>query len=182
LSKFLNIEILKRGVKSVALLCIAWNALTGAIDVDSTKVFLKLAAETNSLEDRVSFAKKALQQSENFNDTLSIVNIYNYLGTIFQDMGVLDKATSYHIDALKLSQEISDNNGISNSLNNLGILYAKTRQYQKALEHFRLALEMKNKLPDEGLENDRILQYQSGSYNNIGLIYDQIGTIVHPFL
>nr|NQU93453.1 hypothetical protein [Bacteroidota bacterium] len=84
-----------RSVITAVLISIAGGALYGITEVDSVKVFMELAEESNSFEDRILYSKNALYVSQMQNDTQSIANIYNYLGAVFQDMGVLDKATSY---------------------------------------------------------------------------------------
>ncbi len=142
------------------------------VQIDSTKIYLDSAKQSISIESQIILSKKALLYGIYKNDTLIIADIYNFLGTAYKEIGIIDKSTSFYIKALQLYKKTNKLDGTSNILNNLGVIYGSRGQYKKALKHFKEALKIKRQLVKTTQEPDKILLYLSGSFNNIGLIHD----------
>jgi len=144
------------------------------IQTDSARLFLDQAEQSLSIEDQIFLSKKALLHGKHNNDSLIVGDIYNFLGTAYQEIGIIDKSLSFYIDALELYKETNNLDGASNVLNNLGVIYGSRGQYEIALEHFKEAIKIKKQLNSPAQETDKELMYLSGSFNNIGLIHDLI--------
>ena len=143
-------------------------------EIDSARLLLDRAEQSLSIEEQIILSKKALVHSINKRDTLIVGDIYNFLGTAYKEIGIIDKSLSYYIEALEVYKRTNNRDGISNVLNNLGVIYGSRGQYVLALEHFKEAIIIKQQLISPDQETDKTLMYLSGSFNNIGLIYDLI--------
>lgn len=63
-------------------------------------------------------------------------NILNSIGTIYFELGSLEKADNYFNQALELSSVYGDNHGMANSLSNLGDVAFKNKDYARAMDFF----------------------------------------------
>ncbi|HWR93659.1 MAG TPA: tetratricopeptide repeat protein, partial [Flavobacterium sp.] len=94
-------------------------------------------------------ALKALRVLKEEKADYTVYELYNLLGTVYNELGEYDKAIEFHNKAL---------NAINNetipvefqykatSMNNLGLVYLNLEQYQKAIPYFEKGLEQKNDL------------------------------------
>ena len=157
------------------LLCALF--LTGYSEekVDSAGILLDSAIQSKSIEKQISLAEKALMHSMEKRDTLIVGDIYNFLGTAYKEVGIIDKSLSLYMKALEFYKKTNNRDGASNVLNNLGVIYGIRGQYELALEHFKEAIKIKQQLSNFDQEADKLQSYLSGSFNNIGLIHDLIG-------
>jgi len=143
--------------------------------LDSAGIFLDSAMQSTSIDKQISLAKKALMHSLEESDTLIVGDIYNLLGTIYQEVGIIDKSLQMYMEARELYKKNNNRNGTSNVLNNLGVIYGNRGDYELALEHFKGAIKIKQQLSNFDQETDGVQSYLGGSFNNIGLIYELIG-------
>ena len=97
------------------------------------------------------------------NSIAKSVNIYNYLGTLYKELGVVDSSLYYHNKNLKLREIKNDTIGLAYSYNNIGLVYKHSGDFKTALQYLNKSLEFKKKVNDtKGI---------GGSYINIGSIY-----------
>jgi len=75
-------------------------------------------------------------------------NILNSIGTIYFELGSLEKADAYFNQALELASVYGDNHGMANSLSNLGDLAFKNKDYEKAMRFFYQTYQI------DSLQND----------------------------
>jgi serine phosphatase RsbU (regulator of sigma subunit) len=97
------------------------------------------------------------------NSITKSVDIYNYLGTLYKELGVVDSSLYYHNKNLKLREIKNDTIGLAHSYNNIGLVYKHSGDFKTALQYLNKSLEFKKKVNDtKGI---------GGSYINIGSIY-----------
>lgn len=91
---------------------------------------------------------------------------YNYLKTIYNDLGLLYNhkwnyplALSYFFKAIDVSEKANDTDGLSSTYNNLGNLYSDLGDYTKGLMYYRKVLEIRP---------------SSYAMANIGILYSDI--------
>ena len=140
--------------------------------IDSARFFFDQAKHSLTKEKQILLSKKALSYSSIKQDTFLIADIYNSLGTAYNEIGIIDKSLFFFIEALNLYKALKNREGTSNILNNLGVIYGERGQYKVALKYFKEALYIKQELIIPAQKSDKTLMYLSGSFNNIGLIHD----------
>jgi len=89
--------------------------------------------------------------------------VYNWEGSVYDNIGDLNNALLYDNRALSLAIELGDRNGESDDLNNIASIYQDMGKLDKALEFYKKSLA----LSDE--------KGKSTTYNNIATIYYQMG-------
>ena len=91
------------------------------------------------------------------------IGIYNYLGTLYKELGIFDSSFYYHNKNLKLKEIENDTLGFARSFNNIALVYKHIGDYKKALEYLNKSLKFKKQMnATKGI---------GGSYINIGSIY-----------
>lgn len=119
----------------------------------------------------LSFHRLALSAAVELDDTISMSQAYNNIGTDLRRIGLLPEAANNHFTALSLSEsygDVSDNLNRKNhviSLNGLGNIALSLNFYDEAEEFFRKALRDEIML-DSGLG-------QAINHANIGAIFQQ---------
>lgn len=93
----------------------------------------------------------------------------NNLGTIYSDLGQLERAIQYHEQALFISREIGDKNTEGKRLSNLGSAYGDLGQNKRAIEYFEQALTIARKIGDKSGEGNRL--------SNLGTVYGAQGEV-----
>jgi tetratricopeptide (TPR) repeat protein len=112
---------------------------------------------------------KSLKIAESFNDSLTICNLLNDLGSIFYTQGNYEKARDYYIKAYKAYHDRHEDEGMATELNNIGSTYSSMKDYSFALVYYSKSFEVRQKIQDTlGLIT---------SYGNIA----QIHAIRHQF-
>ena len=97
------------------------------------------------------------------NSITKSVDIYNYLGTLYKELGVVDSSLYYHNKTLQLREIENDTLGLAYSYNNIGLVYKHSGDYITALQYLNKSLVIKKKFNDT--------KSIGGSYINIGTIY-----------
>lgn len=140
-----------------------------------------LRKEGRALRDKADFAQalqiqqQALSLSIQAQDTLSIIQDYNQLGTTFRRMGRLEEAIRQHYDALfyaegqKNDTSYQSKKNLVVSLNGLGNAQLTLGNNDEALQCFRRALQGEIEL-NSGLG-------QAINYANIGSIMENYGQL-----
>ena len=103
--------------------------------------------ESDYLGSEIS-ALKALRvlKEEKANDI--VYELYNLLGTVYNELGEYDKAIEFHEKALGLNDETVpiEIQSKATSMNNMGLVYQNLNQHNKAIPYFQKGLEQKKDL------------------------------------
>lgn len=111
----------------------------------------------------IEYGQVALRLMDDLSDPWYYSEVYNYLGVIYGNLGMLDSAYSYYIKAFEIAETINDSTQIAYSLNNIGDYYYKSALFSIALENIYMAYEIFEKI-----DNQRGMAY---TLNDIGEIY-----------
>lgn len=158
----------------------ALAALKDAPD-DTNKVMnLDYVAWDTSYENLAAglrYSEQALRLAEKLNYDRGIIHSCNTLGTIYSDMGDLNKSLNYHLRGLALADKLGSTRGMGTAELNISIVYSSMNEYAKALNYLRLAREHYKKT-----------NHQSGLavvYTDLGGCYlhfeDSIGQALESF-
>lgn len=113
-------------------------ALANAPD-DTNKVMnLDYVAWDTSYDDLAVGLKYSLQSlalAEELHFSRGILHACNTLGTIYADMGDLNKALEFHLRGMKLAEETGDLKSVARSELNTSIIFTNMGEYDKALQH-----------------------------------------------
>ncbi|NOT75833.1 MAG: tetratricopeptide repeat protein [Cyclobacteriaceae bacterium] len=111
----------------------AFNSLGSAKqasgEYDSALYYLNQSIETSSKD-----------------DSLSMPNVLNNIGIIYDEKGDYDKALQSYFKGLQMAQKTGAVTIQAYILSNIGIVYKKQKQYDKVLEYYTTALELYKKL------------------------------------
>ena len=107
--------------------------------------------------------QEALILSEELQDTLTTLKLWNNLGLVERRKGDYHKALEYYFNTL--SQQKTDNLSKARTLNNIGIIYKSLEDYDKAMEYYQESLSIKEKVGSK-----KSIAY---SLHNIGTLYKQ---------
>ena len=110
---------------------------------------------------RARDALPAFQQVEALSQTTKeLAVVYNWLGSIYQNIGDLDRAELYDQRAIKAIKELGDKSGEAIALNQLAMVVKYKGEVERALALYQEALAIE---PDE--------EGKSVELNNIAMIY-----------
>jgi len=84
-------------------------------------------------------------------------------GSIYYEMGNLDKAIKFSEQVLNINAETGNRRGVANSLSSLGKIYFNSRNYEQAQSYLTDAIELKDSLNDN-TEKASILRYLGRIY------------------
>lgn len=111
----------------------------------------------------LKYCHEALALSEKIKYEKGIAHACNSLGTIYQDMGDVNKALEYHLRGLKLAEKNKDNDAIMIASMNISIVYISQKDHKEALKYLQRAKRIAEaEHDDEGLV---------GIYANLGMAY-----------
>jgi serine phosphatase RsbU (regulator of sigma subunit) len=79
-------------------------------------------------------------------------------GSIYYEMGNLDKAIKFNEEVLSINRETGNSLGIANSLSSLGKVYFNSKNYAKASDYLTKAITLKDSVNDN-TEKASILRY-----------------------
>ncbi|MBA3712895.1 MAG: CHAT domain-containing protein, partial [Pyrinomonadaceae bacterium] len=85
------------------------------------------------------------------------------VGSVYSDMGEMQKALGYYNQALPLLQAADDKRQVAVALNNIGTAYRELGQPQKAMEYYNQSLTLRRAVGDRLGE--------AATLNNLGQIY-----------
>ncbi len=81
---------------------------------------------------------------EQFNDSLSLIKVFNSQAINYQMRGNADLAFEAFLKSLDFAKKIDDKPTILNTLLNIGIMYDNNNDYDKCLEYYQEALQYAN--------------------------------------
>ena len=93
-------------------------------------------AEKKDVDKAMIYFNKALKAYGNSEGSL---NVYNYIGTLYNNENKLDLALKNHSQALSLSENFKDKISIVKSLIGLGNVYEKKEDYKTAIVNYKKA-------------------------------------------
>ena len=138
--------------------------------------YLNLAISFQNLEKLDSaylLNMKAMEILEKHEDSISLINIINNLGTVEYDRKNYEESLEYYIRAQQLYQEINDEEGIATVLNNIGLVYLDKKQYDEALPKLKAALKIAREL--------QITDFIGDIYSNLSMYYEKKGDYKNAF-
>lgn len=91
--------------------------------------------------------------------------LYNHLGIIEENRGVLDSAKKNYLKSISFFKKAGDTKGIANELNRLGVLSLRKANYPDAANHFYRALKI--------YQNNRYPSGIADTYLKIGAVHDR---------
>jgi serine phosphatase RsbU (regulator of sigma subunit) len=88
-------------------------------------------------------------------------------GSIYYEMGNLDKAIKFSEQVLSINEETGNRRGVANSLSSLGKVYFNSQNYKQAEKYLKDAIDLKDVLNDN-TEKASILRYLGRIYLSKG--------------
>ncbi|WP_304196822.1 tetratricopeptide repeat protein, partial [Flavobacterium alvei] len=128
------------------------------------KMYLKQSSNLDLAKTRLNKAMLQYNESDFLGSEISALNalrvlkgeksneivyeLYNLLGTVYNELEEYDKAIQYHNKALVLDEETVplEIQSKATSMNNLGLVYQNLNQNRKAIPYFQKGLEQKKDL------------------------------------
>ena len=117
-------------------------------------------AEKKDVDKAMIYFNKALKEYGNSEGSL---NVYNYIGTLYNNENQLDLALKNHFQALSLSETFKDKISIVKSLIGLGNVYEKKGDYKTAIINYKKAETPAMEI-GASLELKQIYEKMSASY------------------
>ncbi|MCF0196452.1 MAG: hypothetical protein HUK03_04330 [Bacteroidaceae bacterium] len=99
--------------------------------------------------------RTSLKYAYRLQDTLELIQTYNYIATTFRRQGILDSASNFHYNALVLCNQyskIGTRDGLKNkaiTINGLGNIFMMYKHYQMADSLFHISLECERAIGSE---------------------------------
>jgi tetratricopeptide (TPR) repeat protein len=125
----------------------------------------------------LNYCLQALELSEQIKYERGIIHVCNSIGTIYQDMGDLNKAISFQLRGLTLAEKTNNKAAQGTAHMNISIVYLSQNDKVSALGHL-----LKSKQIFTELNNQHGL---AGLYGNLGAVYidfpDSIDKAVESF-
>ncbi len=125
---------------------------------------------------------RCLEISQQINDQTNIINAYNVIGNIKTELEIFEEAKENYEKAMAIALEMEDDweiatahNNIGNNKDDFGEQSLDKDNYTDAFQKFKEAIEAH----EAALTLRQKMEYAdevSASYNNIGLVYKNIGS------
>jgi tetratricopeptide (TPR) repeat protein len=117
----------------------------------------------DDLADGLKYGQQALALAEELQFEHGIVSSCNTIGTIYADMGDLNKALEFHLRGMQLSEKCGDWRAVARSELNTSIVYTNLGEPERALQHLLRSKQLYLQLKEtEGL---------SAVYHDLGNCY-----------
>ncbi|HEU4717486.1 MAG TPA: tetratricopeptide repeat protein [Bacteroidia bacterium] len=138
--------------------------------VDTTRVNLLNEIGWDTSYDNLSlglkYCREALKLAEEIHYDKGQRVAYNYMGTIYQDMGELSNALDAHLKSLRIAEKNSNPGGMATSYMNLGLLYSSMHDPQQSLVNLKKAQQIFTEMKtDRGM---------AAASDNLGAIYIEL--------
>ncbi len=111
----------------------------------------------------LKYCHEALALAESTKNESGISHACNSIATIYQDMGDVNKAISYHLRGLKIAEKNHDNVGIMIATMNISIVYMSQQNYPEVLKYLHRSMSIAEATNDSAA--------LVGIYNNLGQAY-----------
>jgi AraC-like DNA-binding protein/Tfp pilus assembly protein PilF len=164
---------------------------TKANNIDSLKNKLKFSAlqqdslvilkaltksyQSISIDSTFYYGQIAIGQAGKLNDTASLADVYNYLGTACYYVAFYERALGNYQKSKELIQSLNDNVGLAKIYNNIGIIYEVSGKNDIALEHYYKSLEIWNGINEQSPDDPETKKIIALLYNNIGIANYKLG-------
>lgn len=149
-----------------------WQAMKQTKDLtEQVNLFNFLAEEYKDIDlnEAIELSRRALKVANKIDYQLGICYAYNVIGTVYDDLGVIDSAYYYFDRAMTIAVQEEDQYALSVVKNNFGIHYLFAGNYTLALKYFQETLEE--------IETPSYFVDLKITYNNIGVIHEEQGNI-----
>ncbi|MBU0487387.1 MAG: tetratricopeptide repeat protein [Bacteroidetes bacterium] len=117
----------------------------------------------------MELARKAQLLSNEYHDSLGLVNSGILLGIVNKNLGQFEQATNFYLDAYQIAELRHDTERMSVCLNNIGSVYQEMGSYSRALEYYKESLAIEEKAGNKS--GISLRQY------NIGAIYELLDSL-----
>jgi len=111
--------------------------------------------------------EQARDKAQQMRDVAGEATALRDLGTVFDNLGQLQKGLEFNRLALPLFRQIGNKNAEANVIGNMGIIYGNLGQPQKALENLHAALLLYKQTGNRDGEAD--------IHNNLGTLHSDLG-------
>jgi serine phosphatase RsbU (regulator of sigma subunit) len=155
----------------------AYNLYKGIYDsamsrsaVNILAASLKRKGETDSA---LHYFNIALKYSENSEDKLDELRVYNNIANIYGDRGNYPKALDYYLLTLKAAEEANLDMVKAVTYNNIAIVYYTLNDYAESISYLTKSLHISDSLDD--------IDNTVNALNNIGELYFKIDSIKKSF-
>ncbi len=138
---------------------------TATNDVERIKYLDNIGWDTSydNLAVGLKYCQEALALAEKINNEERIIHVCNSIATIYQDMGDINKAISFHLRGLALAEKNKDKDAITIASMNISLVYINQGDYTKALKYLNTARNLSIEMHDTiGLQ---------AIYTNLGSVY-----------
>jgi len=112
------------------------------------------------------YINEAINEANKNNNIELLPEIYRIYGIIKYFSNELDSSLFYYQKSKKIADELNDELAIASANVNIGGIFFETNEFHKALTSFFSAIEIFNQ---KGIKENEAI-----TYNNIGLIYNQL--------
>ncbi len=119
---------------------------------------------SGNYNEAIRYLFRALKIFERDQLNPSTIQCLQYIGIVYNELGIAEKAMRYSNQAYKLSEKINDKYSAGVSMMMIGSIYYAQFEYEKALVYFEKALKYMEATGDE--------QGISDALNNVALIYE----------
>lgn len=90
----------------------------------------------------IEVATTRLRDAEKMGDTIQMVNAYNDLGPLYDNLEDDEMALEQYRKALEVMETVDHPNGMMTTLGNLGLFYKDRRDHEKALSYFEKSMSL----------------------------------------
>ena len=131
--------------------------------------------ESTSIDSSFYYGQIAIAQAGKLNDTASLANVYNYLGTACFYSAFYEKALEYDQKSKELFQLLNDETGLVKIYNNIGIIYEVSGKNDIALEHYNKSLDIWRRINEHSPDDPETKKIIANLYNNLGIVNYNLG-------
>ena len=101
------------------------------------------------LKKSIEYINASLTLAKENNQQTVLLQCYNSLGIIYQNLGSYNKSLEYHFKSLAIREELKDQKAISIGFTNIGMVFQLWGKYDDAHKYFFRALEIDRRNNDE---------------------------------
>ena len=156
------------------------NSLQSSTPTHDSLVVLKELAKSYqsiSIDSTFYYGQIAIGQAGKLNDTASLADVYNYLGTACYYVAFYERALGNYQKSKELMQSLNDKVGLAKIYNNIGIIYEVSGENDIALEHYYKSLDIWKGINEQSPDNPETKKIIALLYNNIGIANYKLGEI-----
>ena len=128
-----------------------------------------------SIDSTFYYGQIAVEKAGKLNKTVSLAEIYKYLGSSCYYIAFYEKALEYDQKLNEYYRLLNDSVGLAKTFNNIGIIYEISGKNDIALEYYNKSLQIWQSIIKKSPDNNEVKSIIAYLYNNIGIVYSNIG-------